>query len=143
MEMAFFYIIYFIVFPFFFVNIFVALIIITFQEQGEKELAENEINKNQKSCMDFAINAKPMAIYIPKNKEGFKYKVWSLATSNGFEFFILFFITINTLILMMKVSHLTHVCFDPIFSCILQSRFCLLFQSGIINRSTSLGCSSI
>ena len=49
MEMAFFYIIYFIVFPFFFVNIFVALIIITFQEQGEKELAEGEINKNQVS----------------------------------------------------------------------------------------------
>jgi len=47
MEMAFFYIIYFIVFPFFFVNIFVALIIITFQEQGEKELAEGDINKNQ------------------------------------------------------------------------------------------------
>lgn len=47
MEMAFFYIIYFIVFPFFFVNIFVALIIITFQEQGEKELAEGDLNKNQ------------------------------------------------------------------------------------------------
>ena len=47
MEMAFFYVIYFIVFPFFFVNIFVALIIITFQEQGEKELAEGEVNKNQ------------------------------------------------------------------------------------------------
>ncbi|CAF0744257.1 unnamed protein product [Brachionus calyciflorus] len=47
MEMSFFYIIYFIVFPFFFVNIFVALIIITFQEQGENELAEAEINKNQ------------------------------------------------------------------------------------------------
>ena len=50
MEVAFFYIIYFIVFPFFFVNIFVALIIITFQEQGEKELAEAEVNKNQVHC---------------------------------------------------------------------------------------------
>lgn len=47
MEMALFYVIYFIVFPFFFVNIFVALIIITFQEQGDKELAEGELNKNQ------------------------------------------------------------------------------------------------
>ncbi|GIY07370.1 hypothetical protein CDAR_434812 [Caerostris darwini] len=35
-EMAIFYIVFFIVFPFFFVNIFVALIIITFQEQGRK-----------------------------------------------------------------------------------------------------------
>ena len=39
-EMSIFYIVYFIVFPFFFVNIFVALIIITFQEQGEAELEE-------------------------------------------------------------------------------------------------------
>lgn len=47
MDMSFFYIVYFIVFPFFFVNIFVALIIITFQEQGEAELAEADVNKNQ------------------------------------------------------------------------------------------------
>lgn len=47
LEIAVFYVVYFIVFPFFFVNIFVALIIITFQDQGQKELAEAEINKNQ------------------------------------------------------------------------------------------------
>lgn len=34
-ELSLYYIIFFIVFPFFFVNIFVALIIITFQEQGK------------------------------------------------------------------------------------------------------------
>lgn len=51
MDMSFFYIVYFVVFPFFFVNIFVALIIITFQEQGEKELAEAEVNKNQVNIM--------------------------------------------------------------------------------------------
>lgn len=48
-EMSIFYIVYFIVFPFFFVNIFVALIIITFQEQGEAELQDGEIDKNQVS----------------------------------------------------------------------------------------------
>lgn len=46
-EMSIFYVIYFIVFPFFFVNIFVALIIITFQEQGEAELQDGDIDKNQ------------------------------------------------------------------------------------------------
>jgi len=46
-EMAIFYIVYFIVFPFFFINIFVALIIITFQEQGENELVDHELDKNQ------------------------------------------------------------------------------------------------
>jgi hypothetical protein len=46
-EMSIFYVVYFVVFPFFFVNIFVALIIITFQEQGEAELQDGEIDKNQ------------------------------------------------------------------------------------------------
>lgn len=46
-EMAIFYVVFFIVFPFFFVNIFVALIIITFQEQGEKDLEDGEVDKNQ------------------------------------------------------------------------------------------------
>ena len=53
MDMSFFYIVYFIVFPFFFVNIFVALIIITFQEQGEAELAEADVNKNQVKIFKF------------------------------------------------------------------------------------------
>lgn len=48
-EMALFYVVFFIVFPFFFVNIFVALIIITFQEQGENELVDHELDKNQVS----------------------------------------------------------------------------------------------
>lgn len=49
MEMAIFYVVFFIVFPFFFVNIFVALIIITFQDQGEAELEDAQLDKNQVS----------------------------------------------------------------------------------------------
>lgn len=56
MEMAIFYIVYFIVFPFFFVNIFVALIIVTFQEQGEAELQDGGIDKNQVSMKNEWIN---------------------------------------------------------------------------------------
>ena len=47
-EMAIYYIVYFVVFPFFFVNIFVALVIVTFNELGEAELTDN-IDKNQVS----------------------------------------------------------------------------------------------
>ncbi|VDO91307.1 unnamed protein product [Schistosoma margrebowiei] len=50
-EMAIFYVVFFIVFPFFFVNIFVALIIITFQNQGENELIELDLDKNQVSSI--------------------------------------------------------------------------------------------
>ena len=54
MEMAIFYVIYFVVFPFFFINIFVALIIITFQEQGTNELIDHEIDKNQVGALRFS-----------------------------------------------------------------------------------------
>ncbi|XP_065213855.1 voltage-dependent calcium channel type A subunit alpha-1 [Planococcus citri] len=101
-EMAIFYVIYFIVFPFFFVNIFVALIIITFQEQGEAELQDGEIDKNQKSCIDFTINAIPFERYMPKDRNSFKYKVWRVVVSNLFEYFIMMLIVFNTLLLMMK-----------------------------------------
>nr|XP_032296241.1 voltage-dependent calcium channel type A subunit alpha-1 isoform X16 [Drosophila virilis] len=101
-EMSIFYIVYFIVFPFFFVNIFVALIIITFQEQGEAELQDGEIDKNQKSCIDFTIGARPLERYMPKNRNTFKYKVWRIVVSTPFEYFIMMLIVFNTLLLMMK-----------------------------------------
>lgn len=49
MELSIFYVVYFVVFPFFFVNIFVALIIITFQEQGDKVMSECSLEKNEVS----------------------------------------------------------------------------------------------
>ncbi|ESN92149.1 hypothetical protein HELRODRAFT_119050, partial [Helobdella robusta] len=102
MELALFYIVYFIVFPFFFINIFVALIIITFQEQGEHELEDQEMDKNQKQCIDFVMNAKPTSRYMPSQKCGLRYKVWQLVVSPPFEYFIMSMIAFNTLLLMMK-----------------------------------------
>lgn len=52
MEMSVFYVVYFVVFPFFFVNIFVALIIITFQEQGDKMIHECSLEKNEVQSRD-------------------------------------------------------------------------------------------
>ncbi|XP_049283428.1 voltage-dependent calcium channel type A subunit alpha-1-like isoform X5 [Anopheles funestus] len=101
-EMSIFYVVYFVVFPFFFVNIFVALIIITFQEQGEAELQDGEIDKNQKSCIDFTIGARPLERYIPTKHSGFKYTVWRIIVSAPFEYFIMTLIVFNTLLLMMK-----------------------------------------
>ncbi|VBB31232.1 unnamed protein product, partial [Acanthocheilonema viteae] len=101
-EMALFYVMFFIVFPFFFVNIFVALIIITFQEQGEAELSEGDLDKNQKQCIDFALNARPRSLFMPEDKNSIKYRIWRLVTSTPFEYFIMAMICCNTIILMMK-----------------------------------------
>uniref|UniRef100_A0A8W8KU20 Voltage-dependent calcium channel type A subunit alpha-1 n=1 Tax=Magallana gigas TaxID=29159 RepID=A0A8W8KU20_MAGGI len=102
MEMAIFYVVFFIVFPFFFVNIFVALIIITFQDQGEAELEDAQLDKNQKQCIDFAVNARPTSRYMPKNKKTIKYKIWRLVVSTKFEYFVMTLIALNTIVLMMK-----------------------------------------
>ncbi|XP_048245637.1 voltage-dependent calcium channel type A subunit alpha-1-like isoform X9 [Haliotis rufescens] len=102
MEMAVFYVVFFIVFPFFFVNIFVALIIITFQEQGENELIDQDLDKNQKQCIDFAIHAKPQCRFMPKSKDSLKHKIWKLVVSTKFEYFIMTLIALNTIVLMMK-----------------------------------------
>uniref|UniRef100_A0A158QKQ1 Voltage-dependent calcium channel type A subunit alpha-1 n=1 Tax=Haemonchus placei TaxID=6290 RepID=A0A158QKQ1_HAEPC len=101
-EVALFYVMFFIVFPFFFVNIFVALIIITFQEQGEAELSEGDLDKNQKQCIDFALNARPRSLFMPEDKNSIKYRIWRLVTSAPFEYFIMAMICCNTIILMMK-----------------------------------------
>ncbi len=63
MEMAIFYVVYFIVFPFFFINIFVALIIITFQEQGENELMDQDLDKNQVPYLNVFTSEKKKALW--------------------------------------------------------------------------------
>uniref|UniRef100_A0A8C9TJT7 Voltage-dependent N-type calcium channel subunit alpha n=1 Tax=Scleropages formosus TaxID=113540 RepID=A0A8C9TJT7_SCLFO len=102
METSIFYVVYFVVFPFFFVNIFVALIIITFQEQGDKAMSECSLEKNERACIDFAINAKPLTRYMPENKQSFQYKMWKFVVSTPFEYSILTMIALNTVVLMMK-----------------------------------------
>jgi hypothetical protein len=52
--------------------------------------------------MDFVINAKPLKLFIPSKSSRFRYKIWELVNSTAFEYIILFFITVNTVILMMK-----------------------------------------
>ncbi|XP_043914705.1 voltage-dependent N-type calcium channel subunit alpha-1B [Protopterus annectens] len=102
MEMSIFYVVYFVVFPFFFVNIFVALIIITFQEQGDKVMSDCSLEKNERACIDFAISAKPLTRYMPQNKQSFQYKMWKFVVSPPFEYFIMAMIALNTIVLMMK-----------------------------------------
>ena len=68
MEMAIFYVVFFIVFPFFFVNIFVAFIIITFQEQGESDLGDQDLDKNQ---VYYSVRTRCSVEYSNKTKRKF------------------------------------------------------------------------
>ncbi|KAF0036998.1 hypothetical protein F2P81_009872 [Scophthalmus maximus] len=112
MEMSIFYVVYFVVFPFFFVNIFVALIIITFQEQGDKMMEDYSLEKNERACIDFAINARPLTRHMPKNKLSFQYRMWQFVVSPPFEYSIMALIALNTIVLMMKFDGASTTYYD-------------------------------
>uniref|UniRef100_A0A4X2MAQ2 Voltage-dependent P/Q-type calcium channel subunit alpha n=1 Tax=Vombatus ursinus TaxID=29139 RepID=A0A4X2MAQ2_VOMUR len=140
MEMSIFYVVYFVVFPFFFVNIFVALIIITFQEQGDKMMEEYSLEKNERACIDFAISAKPLTRHMPQNKQSFQYRMWQFVVSPPFEYTIMAMIALNTIVLMMKFDGAT-IAYDNalrVFNIVFTSLFsleCLLkiMAFGILN----------
>ncbi|KAI5699386.1 hypothetical protein M8J75_002088 [Diaphorina citri] len=94
------YIIYIIIIAFFMVNIFVGFVIVTFQNEGEQEYKNCELDKNQRNCIEFALKAKPVRRYIPKQR--LQYKIWWFVTSQYFEYTIFCLIMINTLTLAMK-----------------------------------------
>ncbi|XP_071552372.1 muscle calcium channel subunit alpha-1-like isoform X11 [Panulirus ornatus] len=97
---AVYYIIYIIIIAFFMVNIFVGFVIVTFQNEGEQEYKNCCLDKNQRNCIEFALKAKPVRRYIPKNR--FQYKIWWFVTSQPFEYAIFVLIMLNTISLAMK-----------------------------------------
>ncbi|XP_043990096.1 voltage-dependent R-type calcium channel subunit alpha-1E-like isoform X2 [Gambusia affinis] len=137
MEMSVFYVVYFVVFPFFFVNIFVALIIITFQEQGDKMIQECSLEKNERACIDFAISAKPMTRYMPQNRQTFQYKLWHFVASPSFEYTVLVMIALNTVVLMMKY-HSAPTAYDAVLKH-LNTAFTVLFSLECILKIMAFG----
>ncbi|KAK3102999.1 hypothetical protein FSP39_015655 [Pinctada imbricata] len=99
-AVAIFYFVYIIVIAFFMVNIFVGFVIVTFQNEGEQEYKNCELDKNQRKCIEFALKAKPIRRYIPKAR--WQYKIWWFVTSQAFEYGIFALIMFNTVILAMK-----------------------------------------
>ncbi|XP_061588385.1 voltage-dependent R-type calcium channel subunit alpha-1E-like [Cololabis saira] len=137
MEMSVFYVVYFVVFPFFFVNIFVALIIITFQEQGDKMIQECSLEKNERACIDFAISAKPMTRYMPQNRQTFQYRLWHFVASPSFEYTVLIMIALNTVVLMMKY-HSAPTAYDTVLKH-LNTAFTVLFSLECILKILAFG----
>uniref|UniRef100_A0A3Q0SNZ3 Calcium voltage-gated channel subunit alpha1 E n=1 Tax=Amphilophus citrinellus TaxID=61819 RepID=A0A3Q0SNZ3_AMPCI len=137
MEMSVFYVVYFVVFPFFFVNIFVALIIITFQEQGDKMIQECSLEKNERACIDFAISAKPMTRYMPQNRQTFQYRLWHFVASPSFEYTVLVMIALNTVVLMMKY-HSAPAAYDTVLKH-LNTAFTVLFSLECILKIMAFG----
>uniref|UniRef100_A0A4W3J3T6 Voltage-dependent L-type calcium channel subunit alpha n=1 Tax=Callorhinchus milii TaxID=7868 RepID=A0A4W3J3T6_CALMI len=99
-EISIFFIIYIIIIAFFMMNIFVGFVIVTFQEQGEQEYKNCELDKNQRQCVEYALKARPFRRYIPKNP--YQYKFWYVVSSTGFEYIMFILIMLNTLCLAIQ-----------------------------------------
>ncbi|XP_069559331.1 dihydropyridine-sensitive L-type skeletal muscle calcium channel subunit alpha-1-like [Brachyistius frenatus] len=106
-----FFIFYLILIAFFMMNIFVGFVIVTFQEQGEQEYKNCELDKNQRQCVQYALKARPLRCYIPKNP--YQYQVWYIVTSCYFEYLMFLLIMLNTMCLGMQhcnqSDHVTHL----------------------------------
>jgi len=96
----FYYFVYLIIIAFFMINIFVGFVIVTFQSEGEASFQDCALDKNQRNCIEFALNAKPVRRYIPKNP--LQYRLWAFATSPFCEYTVFIAILLNTMSLAMK-----------------------------------------
>ncbi|XP_059916081.1 calcium channel, voltage-dependent, L type, alpha 1F subunit [Gadus macrocephalus] len=99
-EISIFFIVYIIIIAFFMMNIFVGFVIITFREQGEQEYKNCELDKNQRQCVEYALKAQPLMLYIPKNPV--QYKFWSIINSTCFEYVMFVLILLNTVTLAIQ-----------------------------------------
>ncbi|PAV73408.1 hypothetical protein WR25_19168 isoform B [Diploscapter pachys] len=123
-AVALFFIAFIIVIAFFMMNIFVGFVIVTFQNEGEREYENCELDKNQRKCIEFALKAKPHRRYIPRNR--FQYRVWWFVTSRAFEYLIFLIIVLNTVALACRhdpssqsfndVLDKLNLCFTSVFA---------------------------
>lgn len=56
----------------------------------------------QRQCVQYALKARPLRRYIPKNP--YQYQIWYVVTSSYFEYLMFFLILLNTICLGMQVS---------------------------------------
>uniref|UniRef100_H3D9J5 Calcium channel, voltage-dependent, L type, alpha 1F subunit n=1 Tax=Tetraodon nigroviridis TaxID=99883 RepID=H3D9J5_TETNG len=73
---------------------------VTFREQGEQEYKNCELDKNQRQCVEYALKAQPLKLYIPKNPV--QYKFWAIINSTGFEYVMFVLILLNTVTLAIQ-----------------------------------------
>ena len=55
----------------------------------------------QRQCVQYALKARPLRCYIPKNP--YQYQVWYIVTSCYFEYLMFLLIMLNTMCLGMQV----------------------------------------
>ncbi|XP_065655750.1 probable voltage-dependent N-type calcium channel subunit alpha-1B isoform X5 [Hydra vulgaris] len=90
-----------VIFSFFFINVFVGMIILTFQELAAAE-SGLELDRNTKNSLIFAMTAKPMERFMPEDIKSLKYTAWSLIESQPWEMLITSLIIMNIITMIIE-----------------------------------------
>ena len=77
--------------------------------------------------INFAMEAKPLELYVPEEQGGIRYHIWRLVTSAPFENFIMLLIVCNTILLMLKVSIFSSLFWNNLI--FYDSRFLIIFSN--------------
>ncbi|EGD78396.1 voltage-dependent L type calcium channel alpha 1 [Salpingoeca rosetta] len=96
---ALFFVTYVILVAFFMLNIFVGYVIITFSSEGESYEAVDGLDKNQRKCLAFCLNAQPIRVHRPLYRA--QISIFRFVSSKHFEWFIMAAIIGNSIVLLM------------------------------------------
>ncbi|XP_065655801.1 voltage-dependent L-type calcium channel subunit alpha-1D isoform X4 [Hydra vulgaris] len=98
---AIYFISFVVVFSFFFMNVFIGMIILTFHEQGAAVSGKN-LDQNTINSLVFAMNAKPMKRFMPEDVKSFQYAAWVFTESNAWEITTTCLIILSTIALVIE-----------------------------------------
>jgi len=92
-------------FMFFLINLFVGVVVTTFNQEKERLGKDFLLTNNQKEWLNvkmLCLNTRPLVLVIPKGTSLVQHWCLRIATSKSFDFAILACIMLNTLLLSMK-----------------------------------------
>jgi len=95
------YIVYMVVVSFFMLNIFIGFVIITFRDTIEDSYAACPMNKNQRKCMEYVVQRRPVRVYRWRNPVAPVRWLHHVVCSKAFELIIYAIIVLNVVALML------------------------------------------
>ncbi|XP_061188059.1 probable voltage-dependent N-type calcium channel subunit alpha-1B [Saccostrea echinata] len=104
LPVSIFFVVYIAIAPFFFLNVFIAMITVAFQSEKGDNKNENVIGltENQEHCILYVAKTEPdRTRFVPKDASKPRRIIWELVISDHFENFIMLMVILNTICLVM------------------------------------------
>ncbi|XP_056011391.1 voltage-dependent P/Q-type calcium channel subunit alpha-1A-like isoform X2 [Ostrea edulis] len=101
-EISVFFVVYMTIAPFFFLNVFIAMITVAFQtEDTNKNICG--LTTSQENCIRYVVEAEPVQMrFISKDASKLRKLLWKVIISDHFENVVILFVILNTICLAME-----------------------------------------